>query len=562
MTQAVFRLPLIDQYLEEQQRLTVVERFAQRHDAEELPANAASYEALIPLSKPKPGEQYAFAVDLDACTGCKACVAACHRLNGLDEDELWRSVGLLHGGNARQPMVQTVTTACHHCVEPACMKGCPVAAYEKDPETGIVRHLDDQCIGCQYCVFTCPYEVPRFNMNRGIVRKCDMCGDRLAAGEAPACVQACPSGAISIRIVAQSDLRKAAAAGEFLPGAPSPTLTTPSTRYESKRPLPAGVVSADTHRARPAHEHVPLVVMLVLTQLSVGAYVTELVLTRLGSHDHAVFRPYHALVALVLGLVALGASTLHLGRPRYAFRAFIGLRTSWMSREILAFGAYAGLATAYAGALWAGAVPAVAGRLPHGIMPRLQEGLGLGVALAGLFSVFCSMMIYHVTHRRWWSAPRTAFRFFGTAILLGLATTLATSMVASGAFASAHAGLSATRRLLVFGVMGTALLKMGGELLVLRHRRRSDAPDLQRTAILLTGQLGDVLRRRLLAGALGGMVLPGLLLLSGSEVATASTAGTVISLLMLLVLTAAEMLERRLFFSAVSPPRMPGKVGG
>jgi ferredoxin len=81
----------------------------------------------------------------------------------------------------------------HHCVDPACLSGCPVLVYDKYPATGIVRHLDDQCIGCQYCVMKCPCEVPRYSARRGIVRKCDMCGNRLSQGEAPACVQACPS---------------------------------------------------------------------------------------------------------------------------------------------------------------------------------------------------------------------------------------------------------------------------------------------------------------------------------------------------------------------------------
>ena len=53
-------------------------------------------------------------------------------------------------------------------------------AYEKDPVTGIVRHLDDQCIGCSYCILKCPYDVPKYSRARGIVRKCDMCHSRLA----------------------------------------------------------------------------------------------------------------------------------------------------------------------------------------------------------------------------------------------------------------------------------------------------------------------------------------------------------------------------------------------
>ena len=192
---------LIDDLLAEQQLLTPVATFSRKHERHTLPAQAKYYRDLIPLSSPEAGEQYAFAVDLDACTGCKACVTACHNLNGLDDDETWRDVGVLFGGTVLEPVQQTITTACHHCVDPACMNGCPVNAYDKDPVTGIVRHLDDQCIGCQYCIWKCPYDVPKYSKKRGIVRKCDMCSSRLAVGEAPACVQACPKEAIAISLV-------------------------------------------------------------------------------------------------------------------------------------------------------------------------------------------------------------------------------------------------------------------------------------------------------------------------------------------------------------------------
>src|SRR5882757_8463887 len=104
---------LIDELLAEQQVLTPVDRFSRQHERDALPAQSRYYRDLIPLSKPLPGEQYAFAVDLDLCTGCKACVSACHSLNGLDDDETWRTVGLLHGGSPEKPYQQTVTTACH-----------------------------------------------------------------------------------------------------------------------------------------------------------------------------------------------------------------------------------------------------------------------------------------------------------------------------------------------------------------------------------------------------------------------------------------------------------------
>src|SRR5689334_10831052 len=87
---------LIDALLEEQRDLPAIERFARWHEANPN-SSAPSHRALIPLTAPAMGEQYAFEVDLDRCSGCKSCVAACHALNGLDDDEIWRSVGTLHG---------------------------------------------------------------------------------------------------------------------------------------------------------------------------------------------------------------------------------------------------------------------------------------------------------------------------------------------------------------------------------------------------------------------------------------------------------------------------------
>src|SRR5256885_310445 len=151
-----------------------------------------------------------------------------------------REVGLLVSYEWRRPSQQSATTASHHCIAPACLNGCPVLAYEKDPVTGIVRHLDDQCIGCQYCVLKCPYDVPKYSAQRGIVRKCDMCHGRLAVGEAPACVQACPSSAISIQILSKDAIRRSTVNPDarLLPGSCSSAYTQPATRYLSRKALP------------------------------------------------------------------------------------------------------------------------------------------------------------------------------------------------------------------------------------------------------------------------------------------------------------------------------------
>src|SRR5262245_13350611 len=97
---------LIDALLQEQQSLSAVEQFASLHDDLSRPLQEKYYRSLLPARPPGPGEQYAFEVDLDRCSGCKACVTACHALNGLDETETWRDVGLLLGGTATLPVLQ------------------------------------------------------------------------------------------------------------------------------------------------------------------------------------------------------------------------------------------------------------------------------------------------------------------------------------------------------------------------------------------------------------------------------------------------------------------------
>lgn len=531
MTALIEQTPL-DAYLAEQQRLTAVDRFSQCYDAQLL--DSGTYRELIPLERPKPGQQYAFEVDLDACTGCKSCVSACHSLNGLDESESWRQVGLLYGGTADLPLSQAVTMACHHCVEPACMHGCPVNAYEKDPVTGIVRHLDDQCIGCGYCVLTCPYEVPQFNDDRGIVRKCDLCSDRLEAGEAPACVQACPTDAIRVTVVETAAMVEAASADEFLvvrgqgaplPGAPPPRLTVPTTRYKTSRDLAAGLLPGDHFDLRPGHAHTPLAVMLVLTQLSVGAFVTDL---GLRIADGLAGHPVNALAVLALGLLALGASVAHLGRPLYAFRAVIGIRRSWLSREIVAFTGFAALAAVYAGVLWTHP-----GRPP----PLL---LGALVGLLGIVGVACSVMIYAVTSRRWWRARVTAMKFALTTAACGLAAVLATSP--SRSLAGPLAAVCAT--------------KLAWEAMILRHLCAGDITELGRTARLLSHHLRTVTWWRFGAGVTGGVLLPLLILTAALPPPLLSVAAG----MSFVMVVAGELLERWQFFTACTAPRMPGNL--
>ncbi|MBI3469391.1 MAG: dimethyl sulfoxide reductase anchor subunit [Planctomycetes bacterium] len=514
--------------------LTAVERFTEWHETNEAPAQARHYSALLPATPPEEGEQYAFEVDLDACSGCKACVTACHTLNGLDEAETWRDVGLLHGGTAELPVLQHVTAACHHCLDPACMNVCPVKAYEKDPATGIVKHLDDQCIGCQYCMLACPYDVPKYNKQRGIVRKCDMCSSRLAIGEAPACVQACPNGAIRITVVRHQEVIENCETHQFLPAAPDPSITLPTTNYKTTRAFPRNMLPADYHSVRPEHAHWPLVFMLVLTQLSVGSFLVALGLDVWGSPElHASMGPVHSLSSVLFGLLAVGASVFHLGRPLYAFRAVIGLVTSWLSREILAFGIFAVLSTVYSA--WVGFWPNQSGGLQ-----RARHLLGTAVVIAGLGGVGCSVMIYQCTQRNFWNGGSTSTKFLLTTGMLGIATTLLASLVTA---ACIH-GLTGARVLarsdliLLRGLIAVTAVKLLFEASFLRHLRVKHNAPSKRSALLLTGELARATKTRFALGVLGGIVLPGLLLLGGSPSVDSSLSGPLIGAVVLVLCAA------------------------
>ena len=544
--------------LAEQQLLTPVATFSRKHERHTLPAQAKYYRDLIPLSSPEAGEQYAFAVDLDACTGCKACVTACHNLNGLDDDETWRDVGVLFGGTVLEPVQQTITTACHHCVDPACMNGCPVNAYDKDPVTGIVRHLDDQCIGCQYCIWKCPYDVPKYSKKRGIVRKCDMCSSRLAVGEAPACVQACPNEAITITLVNQQQVaHQRKQKDSFLPGSPDPDYTLPTTQYRTSKTLPANMRPGDFFKNKPEHAHPPLVVMLVVTQLSVGAFCTATILRLLfPSGLLRELTPFHSLVALLLGFLALGASTMHLGRPLEAWRSFVGLRTSWLSREIIVFGLFAMLALIYAASFWLPAVSRFV-NIPFWrelSSSPLQNAFGIGVAVTGLAGVFCSMMIYRDTRRTFWRTTITTLKFTGTMLLLGPATILFT-MTLQSVFAPAIATQPTFRHLVVLlcGFLAvTMTAKLLWELTVFAHLKDREWTDMKRTALLMSGVLKRATVPRFVCGALGGVVIP-VLVAFGALPPVIATGILPFALL-------GELLERYLFFTAVIPPKMPGGI--
>jgi len=145
----------------------------------------------------------AILTDVTRCTGCEKCVDACKEHNRLDKDRPWPGQMAIDDLSAtrftsvlQRPGNHFVRQQCRHCLDPACVSACIVGALEKTP-SGAVVYDDDKCMGCRYCMTACPYGIPRYDWENTapLIRKCNLCYDRLQEGGIPACVEACPQEA-------------------------------------------------------------------------------------------------------------------------------------------------------------------------------------------------------------------------------------------------------------------------------------------------------------------------------------------------------------------------------
>ncbi|WP_207062109.1 hydrogenase 2 operon protein HybA [Motiliproteus sp. SC1-56] len=160
--------------------------------------------------------------DSTLCIGCRACVYKCKEVNDMpsvvrDNEVQWDQAEELSGDtlniikaykhgtgetkNSATDGFAFIKRNCMHCVDAGCVSVCPVSAMIKDPETGIVSHNPDACIGCRYCVAACPYNVPKYEYDEafGQIQKCQLCNqkgvERISKGQNPGCVEVCPTGA-------------------------------------------------------------------------------------------------------------------------------------------------------------------------------------------------------------------------------------------------------------------------------------------------------------------------------------------------------------------------------
>jgi formate dehydrogenase beta subunit len=151
-------------------------------------------------------------IDTTTCIGCKACEVACVEWNGYQFRETTFD-------NTYQTMPETAWNfwnlikfnevetdggmqwlmrkdQCMHCEEPGCLIACPADGAIVQYTNGIVDFNQANCIGCQYCVTGCPFNIPKFNEATKKVYKCTLCSDRVGAGLEPACIKSCPTGCL------------------------------------------------------------------------------------------------------------------------------------------------------------------------------------------------------------------------------------------------------------------------------------------------------------------------------------------------------------------------------
>ncbi|MFH1782126.1 MAG: 4Fe-4S dicluster domain-containing protein [Candidatus Omnitrophota bacterium] len=134
--------------------------------------------------------------DIKKCLGCGSCEIACavehsktkDLARAIKEADLpikRRKAEFIDSGVA-------ISTGCHHCEDAACVEACMSGSMYKDKKTGQTMHDVDKCVGCWMCVMSCPFGALARKKKDKIVVKCDLCPDR----DVPACVEACPTGAL------------------------------------------------------------------------------------------------------------------------------------------------------------------------------------------------------------------------------------------------------------------------------------------------------------------------------------------------------------------------------
>jgi len=141
-------------------------------------------------------------IDIERCTGCKSCEIACAVEHSASKDLLravFESPPPRKRVHVEKAFQFSYPGRCMHCSDAACIAACPSGAMHRDAGTGGVVVAEDRCMGCWMCAMVCPFGAISMSQDKKVALKCDLCGERQNQGKPPACVEACPTKALTFR---------------------------------------------------------------------------------------------------------------------------------------------------------------------------------------------------------------------------------------------------------------------------------------------------------------------------------------------------------------------------
>jgi Fe-S-cluster-containing dehydrogenase component len=272
-----------------------------------------------------------FIFNHNKCVNCNACSASCILENGWKVHP--RSIYSYNSEAEYLIPVINLSLACNHCEKATCMNGCPASAYSRDSETGAIILDDRKCIGCKYCQWNCPYDAPKYDNEKRIIAKCNLCYTGLYDGRQPACSSACPTGALRFDQLSEPDPKSRYL--WFPDKNLNPAIEFTSVDNNSPlRIIPGNrLIEIDKNQdiqRKDISDEISLIIFSFLATISVAILIFSFVK---GVYPlNGIYIP----ALLLPGIVSL----FHLGKKLRSWRSVMNLRNSPISREIALYLSY------------------------------------------------------------------------------------------------------------------------------------------------------------------------------------------------------------------------------
>jgi Fe-S-cluster-containing dehydrogenase component/DMSO reductase anchor subunit len=277
-----------------------------------------------------------FIFNHNKCVSCNACSAACILENGWNVT--LRNIYTYNSDAEIASPVINLSMACNHCELAVCMKGCPSAAISRDLITGAIIIDDAKCIGCRYCQWNCPYDAPKYDIEKGTIAKCNLCYNGIKEGREPACSSACPTGALSFSEL--SDFENKSSYSWF----PDKNLNPAIKFVDARNQTPLKIIPGNNPGLTDLKQNQkPKNVSGELSLIAFSFLATISVASVISSFLKGVFPEIISFISLlfITGFISI----FHLGKKFRSWRSVMNLRESPLSREIALFILYSAVSS-------------------------------------------------------------------------------------------------------------------------------------------------------------------------------------------------------------------------